>query len=178
MSIRSKFVAVGFGLSILTTLALAVASTLSPSDEVLRARFLSHRVDFERLAAMANEDSQLTRIAPNFTWLDDDVAWPRTNVGISDVRWNDYRRLFGKAGASRGILKGTNPDRIIFPIASEGLAPTGFAKGLVYSQTPLTPALKSLDKRPPDKLLDGPDRSHLLAYKPISDHWYIYYEQW
>jgi hypothetical protein len=178
MSIRLKIVAFGLGLSVVAITALAVASRSFPSDDSLRARFFSHRADFERLAAMAKEDSHLTRIAPTFTWLDDDVAWPRGNVGISDVRWNEYRRLFESVGASRGIFKGVNPDRIIFPIAWEGLAPTGFAKGLVYSQAPLSPVLISLDKSPPDKFWDGPDRSHVLAYKPIEDHWYIYYEQW
>jgi hypothetical protein len=178
MNIRPRIVAVGLGWSVVAILALAAASRPFPSDEALRARLLAHRVDFERLVAMANEDNRLSRIAPDFTWLNDDVAWPRKDVGISEERWNDYRQLFRRVGAPEGILKGVNPTRIIFPIVSRGLVPTGFAKGLVYSQAPLTPVLKSLDKRPPDELWDGPDRSHVLAYKPIDDHWYIYYEQW
>jgi hypothetical protein len=42
----------------------------------------------------------------------------------------------------------------------------------------LSPVLKSLDKRPADELWDGPDHTHVLVYKPIENHWYIYYEQW
>lgn len=178
MNIRLKIMAVGLALSVVAVLALAAANWRSTSDEAVRTRFFAHRADFERLVAMANEDSHLTRIAPDFTWLDDDVAWPRNNVGISEQRWNDYRQMFQRVGDSTGIVKGTNPARIIFPITSGGLVPSGFAKGLVYSQMPLSPVLKSLDKRFPDELRDGPDRSHILVYKPIADHWYIYYEQW
>ena len=127
---------------------------------------------------MAKEDGHLTRIAPDFTWLDDDVAWPRKNVGISEQRWNDYRQMFRRVGASEGIVKSNNPARIMFLIFTVGLVPSGAAKGLEYSQTPLSPVLKSLDKKPPDELWDGPDRSHVLVYKPIVDHWYIYYEEW
>jgi hypothetical protein len=173
-----RIVALGLGLSVVAALTLFAIPRPYPSDNALRARFFAHRADFERLVAMANEDSRLTRIAPDFTWLDDNVAWPRKDVGISESRWNEYRRLFRKVGATQGILKGVNPIRIIFPIASAGLVPTGYSKGLVYSQAPLNPVLESLDKEPPDKLWDGPDHNHVLVYAPIEDHWYIYWEQW
>jgi len=178
MNIRMKLVVIGLGVAVVAAVALGAAIRSIPSDESLRSRFFSHRTDFERLATMANEDSHLTRISPDFTWLDDNVSWPRSNIGISEARWNDYRQLFEAVGTSKGILKGTNPARIIFPITSEGSAPTGYAKGLVYSQARLSPVLKSLDKKLPRELWDGPDRSHVLVYTPIEDHWYIYYEQW
>jgi len=177
MNIRLKILAVGFAL-VAGALAFAAMNSRATSDDAFRDRFFAHRADFERLVAMANEDSRLTRIAPDFTWLDDEVAWPRNNVGISEERWNDYRQLFQKVGASEGIIKGVNPSRIMFSITSGGLVPTGFDKGLVYSVSPLSPVLKSLDKSPPDKFYDDPDRSHVLVYKPIENHWYIYYEEW
>jgi hypothetical protein len=166
------------GLTALGAVALSAAPVPFPSDEALRARFLAHRVDFERLVAMANEDSRLTRIAPDFTWLDDDAAWPRKNIGISEQRWNDYRQIFRRVGASHGISNFTNPTLIVFPIMSIGLVPSSAEKGLVYSQSPLRPVLKSLDKKLPRELWDGPDRSHVLVYTPIENHWYIFYEQW
>lgn len=178
MHLRPKILLTAIGLSILCAIALFVAHARYPSDAALRARFFAHRADFESLVSMANEDSHLTRIAPRFTWLDNDVAWPRKNVGISEQRWNQYRQLFRNIGASEGIIKGTHPDRIIIPVASVGLVPAGSAKGLVYSKVPLTPVLKSLDESPPAKYRDGPDHTHLLVYKPIAPHWYIYYESW
>ena len=178
MHIRSKILITAFGLSALGLISLAATRRPLASDEAIEARFLAHRADFERLVVMANEDSKLTRIAPDFTWLENDVAWPRKNVGISERRWNEYRELFRRVGAFDGIEKGINPNRVIFPIASGGLVPSGFTKGLVYSRVPLGPVLKSLDKRHPDKYWSGQDRSHVLVYKPIEKYWYIYYEQW
>src|ERR1035438_9102950 len=170
-----KIMVVMLGLTALGAIAQSAAPKPLPSDKALRARFFAHRADFERLVAMANEDSRLTRIASDFTWLDDDVAWPRKDVGISEQRWTEYRQIFRRVGASDGILKGIEPTRIIFPIMSVGLVPSGFEKGIVYSEAPLSPVLKSLDDRPLHQ--KGPVRysSHVLVYKQITDHWYIYY---
>jgi hypothetical protein len=169
---------IALALSAVTVIVLAAYWLSFPSDESLRSRFLTHRADFERLVMMANEDNRLTRIAPDFTWLDDNVAWPRKDVGITEDRWNEYRRLFHTTGASIGIEKGINPSRILFPIDARGIVPTGATKGLVFSQAPLSPVLKSLDKAPPGELYEGPDHNHVLVYKLIEDHWYIYYEEW
>ncbi len=161
----------------LTAVALGLATARSNlrSDAALQSLFLNHRADFESLVAMSDEDVHLTRIAPNFTWLDDSVAWPRKNVGISEQRWDEYRLLFQRTHASTGVIKRSDPTRIMFPIVSGGLVPTGFSKGLVFSRTPLSPVLKSLDEKPPDQLWQG---SRVLVYKPIDKDWYLYYEQW
>jgi len=75
-------------------------------------------------------------------------------------------------------MKYTNPSLILFPITSLGSVPGGVEKGLAYSQASLSPVLKSLDERPPEEYWNGPDRTHVLVYKPIESHWYIYYRQW
>ncbi|HTV09789.1 MAG TPA: hypothetical protein VMD97_12170 [Candidatus Aquilonibacter sp.] len=177
MNIRTKIVVVALGFSVVAALAPAATSRPSSSDKALRTRFFAHRGDFEKLVAMANEDSHLTRIASDFTWLDDDAAWPRNNVGISEKRWNDYKQLFREVGDPLGILKSDKPARIEFPIFTVGSVPSGAAKGLVYSQSPLRPVLESLDTKPPEKYWNGTDRSHVLVYKAIGDHWYIFYEE-
>lgn len=178
MHIWTKIIMATLGLSALGVLALCATREHLPSDEALQARFLAHRVDFERLVVMTNEDSHLTRIAPDFTWLDHDAAWPRKNVGISNSRWDDYRQIFQTVGASEGLIKYSNPTEILIPITSIGLVPSGVEKGLAYSQASLSPVLKSLNERPPEKFWNGPDRSHVLVYRPIEDHWYIYYREW
>lgn len=175
---RLKILIAILGLTALSAIVLAANHAPSPSDAAIRVRLFAHRADFQRLVAMASEHSHLTRIAPTFTWRDNDVAWPKKNVGISAQRWNEYRQLFQRVGASDGILKGTNPSRIISPITSAGLVPTGYEKGLVYSNELLTPVLKSLDESPPDKDWHSSDHSHVLVYKQVAPHWYIFYEQW
>ena len=49
---------------------------------------------------MSNQDFRIVRIAPSFTWLDDDWSWPRpaSKWGLSETRWDEYRRLFREAG--------------------------------------------------------------------------------
>jgi hypothetical protein len=172
--IRAMKWIIGIALSAVVVIALAVFWLSFPSDKSLRARFLAHRADFERLVMMANEDSHLDRIAPNFIGPGDGFA-KRKDVGITEERWNEYRQLFQATGVSQGLHKDIDPNRIFFPIVSRGLVPTGSAKGLVYSQTPLSPLLKSLDEQPPKELYE---RDHVLVYEQIEDHWYIYYEEW
>ncbi len=178
MNIWLKIAVATLGLSAAGLVAMTAARMPFPSDAAMRDRFLAHRADFEQLVAMANENDHLVRIAPDFTWLDDDSAWPRKNIGISAERWGDYRRLFQSTGASGGFVRFANPTLIKFFVVSRGLVPSGAVKGLAYSQAELTPVLKSLNERPPDKFRNGPDRSHILVYKPIDNHWYIYYEEW
>src|ERR1700734_1608755 len=105
MHIRMKIICATLGLSALSVIVLSAPRKQLPSDETLRTRFLAHRVDFERLVAMTNEDSHLTRIPPGFTWLDDDASWPRNILGISEQRWNDYRQIFQVVGAPEGVIK-------------------------------------------------------------------------
>ena len=178
MNTRGKIIIATLGLIALSVMVLSAMRKQLPSDEELKARFIAHREDFEGLVAIAKEDSHLTRIAPDFTWLDDDVAWPRKNIGISDQRWNDYRQIFQKIGASGGIFNYTNPTLILVPMTSMGIVPSGVEKGLAYSPSTLSPVLKSLDERPPQEYWSGPDRRHVLAYRPIENHWYIYYREW
>jgi hypothetical protein len=48
-----------------------------PSDQKLVRDFYKKRPDLEHLVAMLADDSRMTRIAPDFLWTEDIVAWPR-----------------------------------------------------------------------------------------------------
>ena len=172
---RSLVISATLFVCVVGAAGFAVRHSIWRSDSELKHHFLAHKADFEKLVGMSQEDVHLQRIAPDFTWLDNSVAWPRKNVGISEQRWDEYRRLFRSVGVSVGINKDIDHGRVFFPIVSEGLAPSGYTKGLVYSPTPLGPVLDSLDKAPPKRYWE---RDHVLAYKRIQDHWYIYFEQW
>jgi hypothetical protein len=65
-----------------------------PSDQALEQRFYKQRPVLERLVAMMDEDWQMARIADDFTWRQDSVAWPRPELewGISRKRWEDIGR--------------------------------------------------------------------------------------
>jgi hypothetical protein len=175
---HTKALIFAVGLGALGVFGLTVNHHLKWSDATLTRQFLAHRADFERIVRMANADTHLTRIAPDFTYLDNNASWPREDVGISDQRWDEYKRLFRVVGAPVGIIHDPATQRVIIPLVDEGLVPTGDEKGVVYSPTALSPVLKSLDETPPAKFWNGPDRSDVLVYKPIQGHWYLYYEAW
>jgi hypothetical protein len=61
----------------------------------------------DRLVEMMDEDWQMARIAPDFTWRQDILAWPRpeSEWGISKGRWDDYRSMFRKVGAKDGTTR-------------------------------------------------------------------------
>ena len=56
-----------------------------PTDSELGARWQQHQTLFNRLIVMARVDSELVRIAPDFTWTRNSVAWPRaaSDLGFS-----------------------------------------------------------------------------------------------
>jgi len=56
-----------------------------PTDSELGARWQQHQPLFDRLIVMARVDSELVRIAPDFTWTRNSVAWPRaaSDLGFS-----------------------------------------------------------------------------------------------
>lgn len=174
MKNRLKITALVLGLSVVVVIALAAWYISQPSDDMLKDRFYAHRPEFEKLVVMANEDDRLFRIAPDFIGPEDGFA----DFKITETRWNEYRQLFHTTGVTTGISKDIQPARIYFPIYTRGIVPAGATKGIVYSQLPLNPDLKSLDEAPPNNLYEGPDHNHLLVYKQIEEHWYIYYEEW
>jgi len=173
--LRSTKVWALLGLLLLGLFGLDAAATSYRSDAALQKQFSAHEADFEKLVQMAEEDIHLVRIARDFTWLDTDVSWPRKDVGLSEDRWNEYRRLFRSAGIPDGISKDVNPPKILFPIVARGFVPASQEKGIAFSSVALGPVLKSLDKKPPDELYDK--RGYVVVFKPIKDHWYIYYQE-
>jgi len=102
------------------------------TDRELEERFAAIRPDLEALRAMAAEDTQLVRIATDFTWLTDNVQWPRDRAlwGLTDDRWSKYRELFTKVGCPDGIFKRAG---IVYVIcSSRGLVTSGVSKGYAY----------------------------------------------
>jgi hypothetical protein len=175
-SVSLKAVPTPFGLPLLFLLALLISGCSYPSDAMLERQFFEHEGDFEKLVRMAQEDSHLVRIATDFTWLDTDVSWPRKNVGISEERWNEYRAVFRRTGVPDGITKSEgSPSAVFFANWAEGGIASSIYKGIVFSAVPLYPVLDSLDKRPPAELYDK--KGHVIAYRPIKNNWYIYYEE-
>jgi hypothetical protein len=144
-----------------------------PSDQALIQNFQSHEADFDLLVRMAQEDSKVVRIAPDFTWLDNNARWPRpeSEIGFSTQRWNDYRRLFKKLDLSAGILN-YNHDFILLLASTQGLVTGGSGKGYAYCVKEPSPIIESLD----NFNFKDSKREMNYIYRKLKGTWYLFYE--
>ena len=145
-----------------------------PSDATLEREFAAHRSTFERLATMAEEDRRVVRIAPDFTWLEDNLAWPRpdSKLGFSVERWNQYRQIFRELSLDVGTNRRMDKPGVLFLIASaKGLVTGGSDKGYAFSQKPPGPLHESLDSFPQGSTSGAP------SFKHLDGNWYLYL-QW
>ena len=140
-----------------------------PSDQYLENIFLAHEADFDKLVEMSNADLHVVRIAPDFTWLDNNAGWPRpeSQLGFSPQHWDEYRSLFTKLGLKSGIVN-DSPDFVMFLASTKGLLTGGSSKGYAYS-------LKQ-----PEFIVDSLDHASFantrIVYKRIKGNWYLFYE--
>lgn len=143
-------------------------------DNVLIQNFNAHEADFDRLAAMAQEDSKVVRITNDFTWLDNNLSWPRpeSELGFSKHRWDRYRELLRETGVTKGINRTESDLGVIFFIVSaNGSVSGGSEKGYAYSTKEPVKLVESLDNR--NEKID----SFVPIYKKIKERWYLYYKQ-
>lgn len=126
---------------------------------------------------MATEDSQLIRIAADFTYLGNDSSWPRKDIGITETRWDAYRSLFQKVPLQEGIVRTKDfPGAIFFLAVSRGLCTGGSSAGYVYSTGELSPISNSPVETLDREAKDRPDRKYAYAFKQLRGNWYVFYE--
>lgn len=146
-----------------------------PSDYWLSQHFTQGHDSFNRLVTMVQEDSEVVRVASDFTWARGpigDAIRPGTEVGFTLQRWNEYRRLFKELGIEGGIAwrPEDKPRVIYFVMRSRGSVLSGTSKGYAFSQSPPTPLCESLDAL-------ATDTSSGTCFKPIAGKWYLYFER-
>jgi hypothetical protein len=153
------------GKIILALLPLLAGCSSPPDEAKVRKFFDTERASLERILEMSNEDysqNRVIRIAPSFTRLENNWAWPRpeSEWGTSAARWGEYRKLFDLAGLPHGINRdGEGSREVYFPVWGEGLADNSRERGVMSSLT-----------RPSD--IQG--ESQRIVYKPLSGNWYYY----
>ncbi len=153
-----------------------------PSDAELEQQFNRHRTDLDRLIGMMNEDWQMSRIAPDFIWRQDSVAWPRpeSEWGISSQRWGEYQNIFAQAGFKGGITRREKSSDIIVDVWSWGIVPPGIRVGYLHCGTPRNEDAHveppCLENREAGTGMHGHSTSYGYRYKRIAPDWYIYEE--
>jgi hypothetical protein len=144
-----------------------------PSDAELIHRLEVHRADFERLVAMSATDSSVIRVAPSFTRLEDNWAWPRSDdlLGFSPERWREYRQLFDRLDLENGLERVNGEHAAVYLLASAfGLVTGGSSKGYVHATQSPGRLYASLDAPPADI------ESNVTVYRHVGGSWYLYYE--
>jgi hypothetical protein len=144
-----------------------------PSDSELESNFRQHEKDFQRLVAMSNGNPDVVRISFDFTWLKNNVNWPRpeSEWGLSKERWDSYRQLFKELGLNCGLSRRNGTNVIELCASATGTVTSGTDKGYAYSETELAPTVPSLDNVPTNL------RNERIVYKKLETHWYLYYWQ-
>jgi len=159
---------------------LLMWSCTPPSDACLNRRFLRHRSEFDVLAHMSQEDVNNVRVADDFTRLKNDWSWPRpeSQWGITQSRWDEYRRLFKTVGVTKGWEK-DEMGNVYFIAHTHGLSIGGGSKGFVHcfsSADPVKVFLPCAEQKDRGKFEDN-TKSSGYSYRRIALDWYIF-EEW
>ncbi len=164
---------VGISIAILfvaLTYLVGGGSMSIPKDQPMVDHFYLHQTEFNTLVKMSDQDSKVIRIAPSFTRLEDNWAWPRSEVeiGFSKERWDEYRKLFEKVGSDSGIYR-QKDGSVDITAYSFGLVTGGSEKG--YAYLPNTP--KNLVNSIDDS--KSSTESNVPIYRHITGNWYLFY---
>ena len=109
-----------------------------PSDLDPEGRFAAHRAELEQIVGMMETDKQMSRIANDFLWRQDTVAWPRpeSEWGITQARWNRYKQLFGRVGSENGAVRAEKSSDVEIMIHSWGIVPSGGSISFLHCGEP------------------------------------------
>ncbi len=146
----------------LLAIILASCSKELAEDE-LRNQFNAHKTEMIQLKKMQLEDSHVITIAPTFTYLANNVSWPREDIGFSEDRWNKYRSLFNRSGVTNGIslqeLPAKNDQILCFFVKHS-------SRGFAYTE--------STPEQVKTKLSECVFNSDLTrCFIPLEKNWYI-----
>ncbi len=144
-----------------------------PSDVQLAENFQRHEADFNKLLTMANEDARVVAITDDFTWLDNNMSWPRpeSELGFSRARWDEYRGLFKQLGLAGGLNRRQDiPGSVFLVASSHGAFLRGTEKGYVYLREKPATIVDSLDR------IDSQVKNMVPVYKKLKGNWYLYYQ--
>ena len=152
----------GFTGIFLLALLLGCNRSLVP-DAKLRDVFYANREDFNKLLSMSQQDFKLIRISSDLTLMNSDAGVQR-NVGLSEERREEYQFLFNKLGLSGGLERPQDlPSAILFYAHCEGSAINADCIGFAYSEKPLSPVERSLDKMRPG-----------TVFEELGPQWYLF----
>ena len=154
------------GLALLGLLAVGCSSLrVPPTDKSMEEKFRANGADFNKLITMFRED-KLSQLTPETAYIELSGNSDRAiQTELTPLRMEEYRRLLRQVGAEG--IDTMNQAIILYVFTNKGewVSQDYREKSYVYSQTPLSPIVGSLDQN---------ENPH-IGYKKISDDWYLRY---
>lgn len=140
-----------------------------PSQRSLVRNFHRHRDSFEKLLVMMNEDRDSVRSVASYgvQGLNGVLSGPPEDVGLSEQRYREYRRLLNDADV---CWVARLPDETRFLVARSGFGSHGWGVAIVHRDTEPTVVIGTLSEFRPDGTSSGTNE----AYCRIADNWYIW----
>jgi hypothetical protein len=164
---------------LLIALLLWLIGPHQPSDRSLENRFYKQRPVLDHLVTMMGQDSQMSRIATDFTWRQDNAAWPRPEKdwGISRERWDEYRKILDREGFKDGASRNAKSGDVYVYVWSWGIVAGGTSMsflhcGSIANDDPHSePAC--VEKNDSGSGMYATSTSYGYRYKKIAPDWYI-----
>jgi hypothetical protein len=137
-----------------------------PTDNEMEELFKSNQSDLETLVTMLGEDKDIVRLDEKFVFL-----MEGSSRAVPQARLTSYRNLFVKLRLERGFQRDKD-NALRFIASSKGILSSS-EKSYIYSTTPLTPLVDSLDA-----VIERDHGDQKPVYKKLHGSWYIYYASW
>jgi hypothetical protein len=137
-----------------------------PSLQDMADAFTEERAGFETLRRMSDEDYKATgvfRLSAKFVMTESHPRWPRPKEewGLTEERWDAYRKLFGATGSDEGLLRQprARDTTVRFILWQWRYFDSGMERGVMFS---------------PAVLENHREDSDELRYMPLGNGWYAY----
>jgi hypothetical protein len=176
---RALFIALIGGVSLVALLVIGLGILLwvlsPPSFNTLARRFPNQRRDLETIISMSDHDIQLISIDPS--WLatrTDQYLEYSPETGITQERWEEYRRLFARNNITQGIRRDPETKDAFVIVGSFGLLNRGTSAGFLYCGPGPNHAYLpcSSSQSSGEHPFEPGDEAY--SFRKLSDRWFAY----
>ncbi|MES2445045.1 MAG: hypothetical protein V4574_19650 [Pseudomonadota bacterium] len=170
--------ACGFLLLLLVAIPLLEACRVSgahPSDAAMAREFSERRRSFDALLQMVRQETRVTRVAPDFIWIDGarNVAEADRARYLPDARLARYRKLFRALDLGSGVVR-RHDGSVGFLRSSSGIVPSGSGKEFLWAPGFRGPAIGASDPRSVEALCVP--SSGCTSARRLAPDWYLVFE--
>jgi hypothetical protein len=148
-----------------------------PSLATLESRFPGQRRDLETIISMSDHDAQFVRIDPD--WLstpEHQYQKYSPETGMTQERWDEYRRLFARNGITQGIQRDPESRDAFILVKSVGLLNRGHSNGYLYCGPGPKHRYPPCSSSEPYGEHPYSPGDEAYSYRKLADRWFAYSE--